>query len=397
MTIPAGVTSIGEWAFKGCSGLTSVTIPDSVTSIGDEAFCGCSGLTNVTIPNSVTSIGSGAFSGCSGLTSVTIPDSATYIAYNAFDGCVGVTNIIVDSGNPRYSSRDGLLLDKDGAVLLGSINGDIVIPSGVTSIDSWAFSGCSGLTSVTIPDSVTSIGRGAFSGCSGLTSVTIPSSVTCIHVGAFEGCVGVTNITVDSGNPFYSSRNGLQLNKNGSKLVLGINGDVVISDGVTRIGHGAFEGRIGLTSVAIPDGVTRIVYSAFEGCIGLTNVVIPDSVTRIDGHAFEGCIGLTSVTIPSSVTYIGVDTFRDCNGLVHVRLPRRFERIPDLREDVFSGCNENLVLDYYDEVPRSSYEVAVVYDAVGGTVTGGGTYAAGKRVVLKATAKKGYVLSLIHI
>ena len=64
------VTSIGDYAFRGCSGLTSVTIGNRVTSIGEEAFYGCTGLTSVTIPNSVTSIGSGAFSGCSSLTSV---------------------------------------------------------------------------------------------------------------------------------------------------------------------------------------------------------------------------------------------------------------------------------------------------------------------------------------
>ena len=88
VTIPNSVTSIGASAFSGCSGLTSVTIPNSVTSIGGEAFYNCSGLTSVTIPNSVTSIGDGAFSNCSGLTSVTIPNSVTSIGSSAFDGCI---------------------------------------------------------------------------------------------------------------------------------------------------------------------------------------------------------------------------------------------------------------------------------------------------------------------
>ena len=83
MTIPDSVTSIGEYAFSDCAGLTAVTIPDSVTSIGDFAFSGCAGLTAVTIPDSITSIGRYAFSGCTGLASVTIPTSVTEIGPNA--------------------------------------------------------------------------------------------------------------------------------------------------------------------------------------------------------------------------------------------------------------------------------------------------------------------------
>ena len=118
LEIGTNVTTIGDYAFYYCSGLTSVTIGDSVTNIGSKAFSDCSGLTSVTIGNSVTSIGDYAFWGCSGLTSVTIPSS-------------------------------------------------------VTSIGDEAFSFCSGLTSVTIPSSVTSIGGGAFNSCSNLTTITV--------------------------------------------------------------------------------------------------------------------------------------------------------------------------------------------------------------------------------
>ena len=87
VTIPDSVTSIDDWAFQGCTNLTSVTIPDSVTSIGGCAFLGCTGLTSIIIPDSVTSIDSCAFQGCTSLTSVTIPDSVTKIGRSAFYGC----------------------------------------------------------------------------------------------------------------------------------------------------------------------------------------------------------------------------------------------------------------------------------------------------------------------
>ena len=146
LIIPNSVTSIGSWAFFGCSDLTSVTIGNSVTSIGDGAFYRCSGLTSVTIPNSVTSIGGSAFESCSGLTSVTIPNS-------------------------------------------------------VTSIGDYAFYYCSGLTSVTIPNSVTSIGECAFYGCKSLTSVTIGGGVTSIGESAFDGADIPTIVSLIE-NPF---------------------------------------------------------------------------------------------------------------------------------------------------------------------------------------------------
>ena len=163
MTIPGSVTSIGDEAFRGCSGLTSVTIEDGSgtlsfsTSSSSTPFTGCpieklylgrdisyysyyyspftgkEKLTSLTIGSSVTSIGSYAFSDCSGLTSVTIPGSVTSIGDDAFSGCSGLTSV--------------------------------TIPGSVTSIGSYAFSVCSGLTSVTIPGSVTSIGSSAFYGC----------------------------------------------------------------------------------------------------------------------------------------------------------------------------------------------------------------------------------------
>ena len=208
-TIPNSVTSIGDWAFYHCTGLTSVTIPNSVTSIGKSTFGECTGLTSLTIPNSVTSIGSEAFNGCSGLTEVTIPSSVTSIGDKAFCNCSGLTSV--------------------------------TIPSSVTSIGDWAFCNCSGLTSVTIPNSVTSIGYAAFYYCDGLTTITIPNSVTSIGDKAFSYCSGLTSVT--------------------------------IPNSVTSIGSSAFYECSGLTSITIPNSVTSIGDEAFYNCWGLRTII----------------------------------------------------------------------------------------------------------------------------
>ena len=194
--IPNGVTSIGDGAFRGCSGMTELTLPNSVTSIGESAFSGCSGMTELILPNSVTSIGNAAFDGCSGMTELILPNSVRSIGDFAFSYCSGLEKITVESGNSRYDSRDNCnsIIDTEfNTLIVGCKNS--IIPNSVTSIGYAAFSGCSGMTELTLPDSVTSIGPAAFYGCSGLTELILPNSVTSIVNYAFSGCSGLSKIT----------------------------------------------------------------------------------------------------------------------------------------------------------------------------------------------------------
>ena len=200
-TFPSSVTSIGEYAFNGCMGLTSMTIPSSITSIGKDAFNTCEYLASIIIPSSVTSIGSSAFYGCSSLTSIIIPSSVTSIGSSAFSGCSGLTSITVESGNTVYDSRDNCnaLIETATNTLIIASKNTTFIPASITSIGNGAFSGLMELTSITIPSTVTSIGKSAFSGCTGLTSITIPASVKYINAYAFSGCTGLLSANGGSG------------------------------------------------------------------------------------------------------------------------------------------------------------------------------------------------------
>jgi len=388
------VTSIGESAFNG-SGIKSVTIPAGITTINDYAFTDSKYLKEVNFLGNAPMMGKNVFDDCGNdgtfywppaqcvdliylagntgftnpwygyatlmksddflysikdskasvsnyigtggnvvipsdvagfpvtdiiysgtlLTSVNIPQSVKNISNYAFDDCNGLTQINVDANNACYSSLEGVLFDKTLKTLIlcpRGKSGLYTVPDSVKIIADSAFYDCTGLTSIITQNGVSVIGSDAFGCCTGLNSINIGIGVTTFEDMAFDGCTGLTQINVDADNACYSSFEGVLFDKERNTLIqypAGLLGNYIIPVGVTTIGKFAFDDCENLTSVTIPKSVKNIGSSGFCECTGLSSITIQDGMMDIGDDAFFGCTGMISITIPDSVTNVGYDAF----------------------------------------------------------------------------------------
>jgi hypothetical protein len=257
--VSSKVTGIGGGAFLACANLTSLTIPHSVITIGAQAFSRCSSLTNVAIGSGVTNVGN----------------------WWTFADCTSLTGITVDPLNPVYSSVDGVLLNRSQTRLMRCPEGkagSYAIPSKVTEVVGYAFSGCTSLAAVAIPASVRSVGSGAFTGCTRLRA-----------------------ITVDASNPFYSGMDGVLFNKNQTTLIQ------------------CPGGKPG--TYTVPSTVTTIAPLAFENCVDLATVTIPNSVTTVGDEAFGWCTSLTGIHFGGNAPSLGRSVFYSDAAAVLYYLP----------------------------------------------------------------------------
>ncbi len=312
IALPDSLTSIGASAFYGCESLSSIAIPGSVTLIDSEAFRYCKKLQSITLKNGIKTINKNAFVGCKSLQTITIPESVETMGDYMFIDCDSLKSINVDGKNKNYSSRDGVLFNKDKTELItypcSKNNTSYSIPGKVKTIKTMAFKNCCALRNVTIPTGVVKIGESIFYNNDSLRSVTIPYTVTSIGYYVFAACDNLKSITVDSKNKNYVSAEGVLFNKDKTVLIQYPCGKessgYTVPDSVDTIKEYAFHGST-IDSVTVPAGVTTIEEDAFN--IYYLSVIYGYKNTAAEKYAKE--YGIKFVVLGASGALTG-----DVNG-----------------------------------------------------------------------------------
>ena len=327
------VDDISTWAIVPWKSFTKniqhVVIGDGVKNIGSGAFRHCTNLTDISISDSVTGIRNYIFAECSSLKAVTLPAGVKELDEGAFGGNNGLLNIEAEADNPNYSSKDGLLYNKDQTKLISYPSGrtetEFVIPDHTAEIASYAFSGTASLKKVTIPESVNILGWNAFYECPNLETVVLPADMTEMNNSAFYRCNKLTAFEISESNEKYCTKDGILFSKDMTQIVCYPQGKTetayIIPDSVNSVGNSAFSGCKNLTEIKVPESVTGFGDSAFSGCTNLTALNFPRNLRGIGNTAFSGCESLTKVEIPDGVEKLE-GAFYSCYGLTEVKLPK---------------------------------------------------------------------------
>ena len=415
----SALTSIGNGAFRDCYGLTGhIELPNSVTTLGDHAFYGCTGITEVTIGTGITIVYGYAFWNCPMLATIhfnAINCTQMYTDYSGYHsvfnsgttatGPTAITTLTIGNDvtkipNYAFSNSPGLnqqltlpnyvtYIGKDAFYNCSSLYGTLTIPNPVTSIGDGAFNGCSGISgTLTLSNQLVTIGNSAFRDCSGLTGhVIVPNSVTTLGDHSFYGCTGITEVTIGTGVTKvygYSFWNCPLLTTvhfnaaNCTQMYTDYSGyHSVFSSGATAPGSPA------ITILTIGSGVNRIPNYAFANSSHVFGVVLPQYLTDIGKEAFKGCVHLASLTVlamtPPSV---GNNAFNSVPTSIPVFVPCN-------KAGTYAAANGWSQFSNIIEL-CSNQITAVAYPSEGGSVNGAGIYATGQNCALSAIPNAGY-------
>ncbi len=297
LVVPDGVVTIRKYAFRGFSGLLSVTLPDSVKSVGGAVFRGCANLASADLGKGLKLLGGTSFADCPALASVSVPNTVTTVDTGAFSGCTAIAT----------------------ATFPGRLSPQTLFP------DSW-----SGIRTAAFAEGTEWVTNSVFEGCTALTDITVPSSVTNMGSKAFHGCTALDTVRTDDlaawCHRFYQSGDATPLYYAKHFVVDGTEvTDLVVPDGVWTIRRYAFRGFKGLRSLTLPDSVESIGGAVFRGCSNLESANLGNGLKLLGGNSFCACTSLTTLVVPPKVQTIDSNAFDGATGLETIYLPRRFE------------------------------------------------------------------------
>jgi len=408
-TVTYTVTSIGDFAFYGCSSLASFSVPASVTTIGSDAFYTCS-IPTFTFEESNTAITCNAVIPCTdhlylnrdivkdgaltdgNVKSLTIGANVTTINDNMFKDCTYLNSIdfsaatgLTGIGDYAFDNCGNYVPTEPGEDPVPNLTTIDLSNTKVTSIGDFAFSACNKLTTITLPSTLQTIGNYAFYNCSSLASFSVPGSVTTIGTDAFETC-SIPTFTFEASNTAITCNAVIpctdhlflyrDVNREGFQLTTGAIKALTIGANVTTIYNNMFNGRTLLSSIDFSEatGLTSIGNSAFYDCgnyvptepgedpvPNLTAIDLSNTkVTSIGQSAFNSCSKLETITLPSTLTSIGDYAFQDCRSLVSFSLPGS---VTTISSDAFFNCSiptftleaSNTTLTWNTTVPCSGH------------------------------------------
>lgn len=276
-------------------------IGDSVKSIANSAFYNQSpdSLESVILPEGLQSIGTWAFGYVEHLSTIALPSTLQTLDTEAF-------------------SVSGLE--------------SIDIPAGLQTIGSSVFKNCKQLSSVTFHNGLKTIGVSAFQNCTALLEITIPETVETVNSGAFQGCTSLTKVTVLSALWAGGDKSSSSITK---QALDGYVRELVLGDGITRLGKYAFSGIDSLRTITFPSSLEVVGEYAFSNCKSLSSLSLPAGVTTIGNYAFTGCATIDSISLGESLVRIGQQAFYQCTSLRSLPLP---ESLRAINSTAFYGC-----------------------------------------------------------
>ncbi len=320
VVLPPTVDSIGMLSFSDCTNLESITLSQELKSIGSSAFNNCTSLTSIQFPPDLEKLYTGAFCNCTGITAVDIPAKVSKIYTDTFKGCSRLATINVATSNTVYRSDQGVLYSKNNEL--------VFYPEGKTS------------TEYTVLSGTTIIGNEALDNNPYLETLVIPDSVTVIR-SKFHDCVDLKDIRVASGNPAFTSVDGVLYSKDMTHLIRysprKSGTTFTIPDTVVTVSDSAFNGCNDLVTIIFHNNVRTIYGRSFKDCENLKNIsYLTDSESTPDIKDWDGietfgnpthsadfmnCTSLEKISIPNGVSHILYSEFMNCSSLTDVTLP----------------------------------------------------------------------------